>query len=144
MSIRKVSVHEFQQQIKGIKRKYKLYYYALDVRSQINDQIKCLENRTDTQISILHEVNDFLKKRAEIDLEYSKQLDKLVKSVMLKYKNEKQKFVFFVKNYAHKNIVVDEPIGLYIQHVIYGNNLLMILKKKLNKEALWQKFMEII
>lgn len=63
------------------------------MRSQLYEQVKCLENHTDTHISILHEVNDFLKRRSEIDLEYSKQLDKLVKSVMLKYKNEKQKFV---------------------------------------------------
>lgn len=66
----------------------------LDIRGQLLDQVKCLEQRTDIQVSILHEVNDFLKKRAELDLEYSKQLDKLVKSVMLKYKNEKQKLVF--------------------------------------------------
>ncbi|KAI1724883.1 rhoGAP domain-containing protein [Ditylenchus destructor] len=80
MSIRKASQQEFQHQIK-------------DVRSQLLEQVKCLEHRTDVQTSILHEINDFLKKRSEIDLEYSKQLDKLVKSVMLKHKNEKQKRV---------------------------------------------------
>lgn len=64
------------------------------MRAQLLDQIKCLEQRTDVQVSILHEINDFLKKRSELDLEYSKQLDKLVKSVMLKYKNERQKFDF--------------------------------------------------
>lgn len=60
---------------------------------QLLEQIKCLEGRTDTQVGIYHEINDFCKRRAEIDLEYSKQLDKLVKSVMLKYKNEKSKWV---------------------------------------------------
>jgi len=72
------------------------------------DQGKCLEQRTETQVVILHEIQvsvnsatgipnhgprlqDFLKRRAEIDLDYSKQLDKLVKSVMIKHKGEKQK-----------------------------------------------------
>uniref|UniRef100_A0A914I8C0 SLIT-ROBO Rho GTPase-activating protein 1 n=1 Tax=Globodera rostochiensis TaxID=31243 RepID=A0A914I8C0_GLORO len=77
-SFRKASQQEFQHQIK-------------EIRAQLFDQVKCLEQRTDVQVAILGEVNDFVKKKAELDLEYSKQLDKLVKSVMLKHKNEKLK-----------------------------------------------------
>ncbi|KAH7697756.1 RhoGAP domain containing protein [Aphelenchoides avenae] len=78
MSVKKGHQQEFQQQIK-------------DIRTQLVEQIKCIEQRTDTQISINHEVQDFFKKRAEVELEYSKQLDKLVKSIMTKHKTDRQK-----------------------------------------------------
>ncbi|CAD5226340.1 unnamed protein product [Bursaphelenchus xylophilus] len=78
MAFRKAALTDFQGHLK-------------DIKLQLLDQIKCLEGRTETQVNIYHEINDFCKKKAEIDQEYSKQLDKLVKSVMIKYKNEKNK-----------------------------------------------------
>uniref|UniRef100_A0A914BYH4 FCH domain-containing protein n=1 Tax=Acrobeloides nanus TaxID=290746 RepID=A0A914BYH4_9BILA len=78
MSYKKNGSQDFQHQIK-------------DIRGQLYDQVKCLEIRSETQVSILHEINDFFKKRAELDLEYAKQLDKLVKNTMLKHKNEKNR-----------------------------------------------------
>jgi SLIT-ROBO Rho GTPase activating protein len=63
------------------------------LKSQLNDGIKCLEQRLDTQISILYELQDFFKKRAEVEAQYSRDLDKLTKQVLAKHKSEKTKQV---------------------------------------------------
>ena len=99
MSFIKNSGQELQHQTKGkifLIFGPRLNFLFADIKSQLADQIKCLEQRTETQNAILHEINDFIKKRAELDLEYSRQLEKLTKSVMIKHKNEKQKYVCFV------------------------------------------------
>jgi SLIT-ROBO Rho GTPase activating protein len=78
MSFRKSSANEFNIQLKEIK-------------AQLQEQLKCLEQRTETQLGIYHEISDFCKKRAEIDQGYAKDLEKLVKSSLLRYKSEKTK-----------------------------------------------------
>ncbi|TMS38851.1 hypothetical protein L596_005486 [Steinernema carpocapsae] len=62
-----------------------------EIRHQLNEQLRCLEQRSDAQVAIIAELNDYLKRRAEIDAEYAKQLDKLAKSVMQKQKSDKAK-----------------------------------------------------
>jgi SLIT-ROBO Rho GTPase activating protein len=57
-----------------------------------------MEQRSNDKVAIFQEINDFLKKRAEIDLQYSKELDKLVKSVMMRHKTERQRLDFLIFN----------------------------------------------
>jgi len=47
----------------------------------------------DTQIAILYEIQDYFKKRAEVELQYSRDLDKLNKSILEKHKSEKKKYI---------------------------------------------------
>ncbi|VIO86567.1 Uncharacterized protein BM_BM3323 [Brugia malayi] len=61
------------------------------IRSQLNDQLRCLETRTEAQTAILLELNDYYRKKAELDGEYGKQLEKLAKNIMQKHKNERYK-----------------------------------------------------
>uniref|UniRef100_A0A7E4W175 Rho-GAP domain-containing protein n=1 Tax=Panagrellus redivivus TaxID=6233 RepID=A0A7E4W175_PANRE len=61
------------------------------VRAQVNDQLKCLDGRIDNQIHILSEMNEFFKKKAELDADYARSMEKLAKSCMLKHKNERSK-----------------------------------------------------
>uniref|UniRef100_A0A1I8ESZ7 Rho-GAP domain-containing protein n=1 Tax=Wuchereria bancrofti TaxID=6293 RepID=A0A1I8ESZ7_WUCBA len=60
------------------------------IRSQLNDQLRCLETRTEAQTAILLELNDYYRKKAELDGEYGKQLEKLAKNIMQKHKNERR------------------------------------------------------
>jgi SLIT-ROBO Rho GTPase activating protein len=53
--------------------------------------MKCLEQRLDTQVSILYELQDFFKKRAEVEAQYSRDLDKITKQILAKHKSEKSK-----------------------------------------------------
>uniref|UniRef100_A0A1I7YFH6 Rho-GAP domain-containing protein n=1 Tax=Steinernema glaseri TaxID=37863 RepID=A0A1I7YFH6_9BILA len=62
-----------------------------EIRHQLTEQLRCLDQRSETQVAIITELNDYLKRRAEIDAEYAKQLDKLARSFMQKQKNDKVK-----------------------------------------------------
>uniref|UniRef100_A0A183DN45 Rho-GAP domain-containing protein n=1 Tax=Gongylonema pulchrum TaxID=637853 RepID=A0A183DN45_9BILA len=62
-----------------------------EIRSQLNEQLRCLETRTEAQTAILLELNEYYRRKAELDGEYGKQLEKLARSVMQKHKNERFK-----------------------------------------------------
>lgn len=71
-----------------------LFFSFKDLKNQLNEGLKCLEQRLDTQISIIFELQDFFKKRAEVELQYSKDLDKIVKQIYARHKSEKSKYAF--------------------------------------------------
>jgi SLIT-ROBO Rho GTPase activating protein len=58
----------------------------------LNEGLKGLEQRMETQISIIYELQDFFKKRAEVEMQYSRDLDKLTKQIAAKHKSEKSKY----------------------------------------------------
>lgn len=62
-----------------------------DVRQQLNEQLRCLDLRIETQVAIVQELQDYFRRRAEVELEYSKSLDKLGKSIQQRHKEQKQK-----------------------------------------------------
>uniref|UniRef100_A0A8D8VAM9 SLIT-ROBO Rho GTPase-activating protein 1 n=1 Tax=Cacopsylla melanoneura TaxID=428564 RepID=A0A8D8VAM9_9HEMI len=62
-----------------------------DIRLQLNEQLRCLDLRMDTQTAVIGELQDYFRKRAEVELDYSKSLDKLAKSLQLRHKEQKQK-----------------------------------------------------
>merc|ERR1712071_189033 len=62
-----------------------------DIRTQLNEQLRCLDYRMETQISVVGELQDFFRRRAEVELDYSKNLDKLSKSLFQRHKEQKQK-----------------------------------------------------
>lgn len=68
------------------------FFFIKDLKQQLGEGTKCLEQRLDTQISMLYELQDFFKKRAEVELQYSRDLDKLTKNILSKHKSEKSKY----------------------------------------------------
>ncbi|CAG9864812.1 unnamed protein product [Phyllotreta striolata] len=62
-----------------------------DIRLQLNEQLRCLDVRMEQQVSLLTEIQDFFRKRGELELDYSKNLDKLAKTLLLRHKEQKQK-----------------------------------------------------
>ncbi len=92
-----------------------LCLFAPDIRSQLTEQIRCLDNRLDTNVAILFEIQEFYKKRAEVEREYSKSLDKLVKNIMMRHNAEKQKYVetsaVLEINFHVINLYVSDPIS---------------------------------
>ena len=65
--------------------------YYTDVRQQLSDQLKCLDVRLDSHVTMLGELQDFYRRRSEVELEYSRGIDKLVKQIMTRHKTDKQK-----------------------------------------------------
>ena len=47
--------------------------------------------RMEAQVAIVTELQDFFRRRGELELDYSKNLDKLAKSLQLRHKEQKQK-----------------------------------------------------
>ena len=62
-----------------------------DIRVQLNDQLKCLDGRLETQQAIVNEFQDIFRRRAEIEASYSKDLDRLARLVSNRHKEHKQK-----------------------------------------------------
>lgn len=68
-----------------------LPFLISDIRVQLNEQLKCLDGRLETQQNIVSEFQDVFRRRAEIESNYSKELDKLAKYVANRHKEQKQK-----------------------------------------------------
>ena len=68
-----------------------LSYSFPDIRVQLNEQLKCLDNRLEIQTGIVNEFQDIFRRKAEIELNYSKELDKLAKTISHRHKESKQK-----------------------------------------------------
>ncbi|XP_015365720.1 PREDICTED: SLIT-ROBO Rho GTPase-activating protein 1-like [Diuraphis noxia] len=64
---------------------------AKDIRLQLNEHLRCLDSRVEAQVSLVSELQDYFRKRAEVEMDYSKSLDKLAKSLQLRHKEQKQK-----------------------------------------------------
>ncbi|XP_050547172.1 SLIT-ROBO Rho GTPase-activating protein 1-like isoform X2 [Daktulosphaira vitifoliae] len=62
-----------------------------DIRLQLNEHLRCLDSRVEAQVSLVSELQDFFRRRAEVEMDYSKSLDKLAKSLQLRHKEQKQK-----------------------------------------------------
>ena len=62
-----------------------------DIRSKLDQQLKCLEQKMESQCSMVMEAQEFFRKRAEIELDYSQKLDKLARVYLSKQKSESQK-----------------------------------------------------
>jgi len=62
-----------------------------DVRTQLNEQLRCLDARLECQQGQLTEIQDVFRRRAEIEMNYSKDLDKLSKLLTSRHKEQKLK-----------------------------------------------------
>lgn len=64
---------------------------SIDIRLQLNEHLRCLDSRVEAQVSLVSELQDYFRRRAEVEMDYSKSLDKLAKSLQLRHKEQKQK-----------------------------------------------------
>ena len=88
-----------------------------DIRQQLSDELKCLDLRVDAHVSLLAEIQDFYRRRSEVELEYSRGLDKLVRQIMARHKTEKQKSVTHI-SYTHT------PLHRQVADLLWAYNLL--------------------
>jgi len=61
----------------------------LDIRFQLNEQLKYLEQRIETQLAILSEIQEYFRRRADVELDYAKNLDNLHKQIGQKHRAQK-------------------------------------------------------
>ncbi|ODM95340.1 SLIT-ROBO Rho GTPase-activating protein 1 [Orchesella cincta] len=68
-----------------------LVSHSPDLRIQLIDQLKTLDTRLETQVQLTNEIQEFFKKRAEVELETSRALEKLAKNLNTRHKEIKAK-----------------------------------------------------
>jgi SLIT-ROBO Rho GTPase activating protein len=66
-----------------------VFFLKLEIRFQLNEQLKCLEQRIETQLTILAEIQEYFKRRADVELDYAKNLDNLHKQTGQKHRAQK-------------------------------------------------------
>ncbi|KAK8742761.1 hypothetical protein OTU49_001666 [Cherax quadricarinatus] len=62
-----------------------------ELRSQLNEQLRALDGRVDTQTALVNELQDWFRRRAELHQDYATKLDKLAKSLQARHKEQKAK-----------------------------------------------------
>ena len=62
-----------------------------DIRQQLYDQLKCLDVKLETEVSIVAELQEFFKRRAEVELDSARNRDTLVKQRITRHRAEKLK-----------------------------------------------------
>ena len=64
-----------------------------DVRQQLSDQLRCLDQRVDCHLGMVSELQEYYRRQSEIEAELSRSLDKLDKQIRARHKAEKQRSV---------------------------------------------------
>ncbi|OQV24407.1 SLIT-ROBO Rho GTPase-activating protein 3 [Hypsibius exemplaris] len=64
---------------------------ASDIRLQLDRQLRCLDERQEQQVNIVAELQEFYRRRADVEIEHAKSLDRLAKNLTQKQKTEKQR-----------------------------------------------------
>uniref|UniRef100_A0A3P9GY34 SLIT-ROBO Rho GTPase-activating protein 1 n=1 Tax=Oryzias latipes TaxID=8090 RepID=A0A3P9GY34_ORYLA len=60
-----------------------------EIRAQLVEQQKCLDQQTDMRVQLLQDLQDFFRKKAEIEMDYSRNLEKLAERFMAKTRSTK-------------------------------------------------------
>uniref|UniRef100_A0A8C8JLM2 SLIT-ROBO Rho GTPase-activating protein 1 n=1 Tax=Oncorhynchus tshawytscha TaxID=74940 RepID=A0A8C8JLM2_ONCTS len=61
----------------------------LKIRAQLVEQQKCLDQQTEMRVQLLQDLQDFFRKKSEIEMEYSRNLEKLAERFMAKTRSTK-------------------------------------------------------
>lgn len=65
-----------------------------------------MEQRIETQLSILTEVQEYFRRRADVELEYAKNLDNLHKQIGQKHRAQKARLILLFLSRKKKNLIV--------------------------------------
>uniref|UniRef100_A0A1A8CX52 SLIT-ROBO Rho GTPase-activating protein 1 n=2 Tax=Nothobranchius kadleci TaxID=1051664 RepID=A0A1A8CX52_NOTKA len=60
-----------------------------EIRAQLVEQQKCLDQQTEMRVQLLQDLQDFFRKKAEIEMEYSRNLERLAERFMAKTRSTK-------------------------------------------------------
>uniref|UniRef100_A0AAQ4PTX6 SLIT-ROBO Rho GTPase activating protein 3 n=1 Tax=Gasterosteus aculeatus aculeatus TaxID=481459 RepID=A0AAQ4PTX6_GASAC len=74
--------------------KFAMRKRLIKIRNQLVEQFKCLEQQSESRIQLLQDLQEFFRRKAEIELEYSRSLEKLAErfSSKIRCSREHQQF----------------------------------------------------
>uniref|UniRef100_A0A8C5CPF9 SLIT-ROBO Rho GTPase activating protein 3 n=1 Tax=Gadus morhua TaxID=8049 RepID=A0A8C5CPF9_GADMO len=64
------------------------------IRNQLVEQFKCLEQQSDSRIQLMQDLQEFFRRKAEIQLEYSRSLEKLAERFSSKIRSSREHHQF--------------------------------------------------
>uniref|UniRef100_A0A3B4T2A0 SLIT-ROBO Rho GTPase-activating protein 1 n=1 Tax=Seriola dumerili TaxID=41447 RepID=A0A3B4T2A0_SERDU len=71
------------------KSQVQIVILGVKIRAQLVEQQKCLDQQTEMRVQLLQDLQDFFRKKAEIEMEYSRNLEKLAERFMAKTRSTK-------------------------------------------------------
>uniref|UniRef100_A0A3Q3GYQ6 SLIT-ROBO Rho GTPase activating protein 3 n=1 Tax=Kryptolebias marmoratus TaxID=37003 RepID=A0A3Q3GYQ6_KRYMA len=63
---------------------------SIAIRNQLVEQFKCLEQHSESRIQLLQDLQEFFRRKAEIELEYSRSLEKLAERFSSKIRSSRE------------------------------------------------------
>ncbi|XP_022081602.1 SLIT-ROBO Rho GTPase-activating protein 1-like isoform X2 [Acanthaster planci] len=95
-----------------------------DIRQRLTEQLKCLDNRYDAQREQLGDLQEYMKMRAEVEVEYAKSLEKLHERLTRRQKAvQKDREGGVPSTTACWNMLVDMTRSQYKQHSSFSQCL---------------------
>ncbi|XP_005885307.1 PREDICTED: SLIT-ROBO Rho GTPase-activating protein 2 isoform X7 [Myotis brandtii] len=61
----------------------------MEIRAQLTEQMKCLDQQCELRVQLLQDLQDFFRKKAEIEMDYSRNLEKLAERFLAKTRSTK-------------------------------------------------------
>lgn len=61
-----------------------------EIRTQLVEQFKCLEQQSESRLQLLQDLQEFFRRKAEIELEYSRSLEKLAERFSSKIRSSRE------------------------------------------------------
>uniref|UniRef100_A0A3P9H4V7 SLIT-ROBO Rho GTPase activating protein 3 n=1 Tax=Oryzias latipes TaxID=8090 RepID=A0A3P9H4V7_ORYLA len=61
-----------------------------EIRNQLVEQFKCLEQQSESRIQLLQDLQEFFRRKAEVELEYSRSLEKLAERFSSKIRSSRE------------------------------------------------------
>lgn len=69
---------------------YLLFFLSSEIRNQLVEQFRCLEQQSESRLQLLQDLQDFFRRKAELQLEYSRGLDKLAERYSAKIRTSRE------------------------------------------------------
>ncbi|KAG8518101.1 SLIT-ROBO Rho GTPase-activating protein 2 [Galemys pyrenaicus] len=63
--------------------------FPAEIRAQLTEQMKCLDQQCELRVQLLQDLQDFFRKKAEIEMDYSRNLEKLAERFLAKTRSTK-------------------------------------------------------
>uniref|UniRef100_F6QGZ1 SLIT-ROBO Rho GTPase activating protein 3 n=1 Tax=Monodelphis domestica TaxID=13616 RepID=F6QGZ1_MONDO len=64
--------------------------FTTEIRTQLAEQFKCLEQQSESRLQLLQDLQEFFRRKAEIELEYSRSLEKLAERFSSKIRSSRE------------------------------------------------------
>ncbi|KAM8867092.1 SLIT-ROBO Rho GTPase-activating protein 2 isoform 3-T3 [Synchiropus picturatus] len=63
--------------------------FCKEIRAQLVEQLKCLDQQCELRVQLLQDLQDFFRKKAEIEMDYSRNMEKLAERFLTKTRSTK-------------------------------------------------------